>query len=274
MPRTVSFETPVDTSQFTALQMQPRAVLSLAMTGWAHWLREHWVSFPVLVRDVGLGVVIAEFGLEYLKPFTFFDADTVHATVTLRARDDGALLRIDMQLASGQGVDVAKVTGMLRPVRVADVDSLSATAADLGNGLLSTFAADEHFSRDGRRRIAARVAELASGAAPVARHVKEFTVHRHLCEVADQWSAIAMPDLAAEVREELVGSARERDGALVGGLARPLRTLTFEFRRAAFFLDTVAVQTEAYVHGGDLTFVHRFHSGVGSAAIATLIESL
>src|SRR5688572_27204171 len=103
MGRVTAFEMPVDTSLFTPLQLQPRAVLWMAMTGWARWLSEHWeMSFPRLLDEHGIGMVVAGFDVDYLRPFSFFDSGALIAMVRVRVREDGALLFLDMETAPSE----------------------------------------------------------------------------------------------------------------------------------------------------------------------------
>jgi acyl-CoA thioesterase FadM len=270
--RTVSFEIPADSSLFNPLQLQPRTAFWFAMTGWARWLREHWVPFPRLIRDHGLGVVIAGFDLEYLRPFAFFDSDAVAARAALRIRPGGRLLIFSVRLAPCEGgADVARVTAVLRPVRIGDGLVLSATPTNLDPETVERFAEDE-MTEGPQPRLSTVVEEIEDGRSPVAVGSRTFTLHRHLCETADQWSALALPDVMTEARESLIATAGDEAPALSAGLVEPMSRLWMEFQRPVFFLDDFAAECSAYTHDGRVVFLHRFRSPADGQPHATLVE--
>lgn len=272
MTRSVTFELPVDTGLFTPLQLQARAAFGLAMTGWARWLREHWVPFPRLIRDHGLGVVIAGLDLEYLRPFTFFDADTLVVTVTLKVAARGNLLFLTTVVAAEGGDDVARVEAVLRPVAISDGVALSAAPTDLDAGAMARFADDEVVATGSRPRLRPLLADLETVHHPLRVSSATVTVHRHLCEAADQWSGIALPDLTTELRERVVSALIADDRTHAAALIRPLQRVTIEFSRAAFFLDEITVECRAY--GPELApfFVHRISGSRDGEPLATVLE--
>jgi acyl-CoA thioesterase FadM len=100
-------------------------------------------------------------------------------------------------------------------------------------------------------------------------------MHRHLCEAADQWSGIALPDLVVQGREELVEATPAVEGAqpLIDVLSRPLRHLAVEFHRPAFFLDRLRQETRAYGADGGFSFTHQFVNE-SDELLATCVEWL
>lgn len=272
MARATRFEIPVDTSMFTPLQFQPRSVFGLAMTGWARWMREHWVPFPRLIKEHGLGVVIAGLDLRYLRPFTFFDADAVDAEVALAVRERGDLLFLDLRVAPSEGGrDVARVTAVLRPVRISDGLVLSAIPTNLDRDVVAGFEEDEILST-APPRLDSMVSELEGGDRPVAACSRTFTLHRHLCEAADQWSGIALPDLTTEVRENLIWGPGAGVPGLTAALVQPMRRIAIEFRRPAFFLDEIIAECRAYVRDDALVILHRLSSAADLEPLASFIE--
>ena len=51
MPRAIDWEETVDTSMFSAVQLQPGVIASLTWNGVARWLRTYFVSFPTLITQ-------------------------------------------------------------------------------------------------------------------------------------------------------------------------------------------------------------------------------
>jgi acyl-CoA thioesterase FadM len=273
MARTTSFELPVDTSMFTPLQLHPRTVCWLAMSGWARWLREHWVPFPRLIRDYGLGVVVVRLDLEYLRPFSFFDSDAVVATASLGVRPSGSLLHFAFDLAPAEGgEEVARAAVALRPLNIGEGEGLSAIPTNLDPEVIAGFAEDEIVESAAPPRLRALAADLESGRAPIAGDSHTFTLYRHLCETADQWSFMAVTDVTTEVREKLIAGTSAEVPALTAALRRPMRRVSMEFHGAAFFLDELTAECRAYDGEDELLFVHRFSSGHNDEPLATFVE--
>ena len=272
MARSTTFEVPTDTSLFSPMQLQPRAACTLAMSGWARWLREHWVPFPRLIEDHKLGVVIAGLEVEYLRPFAFFDSDSVVATTAVTVRSNGRLLFVLARLSPPEGLDVAHVRGVLRPVTITDGVILSAVPTDLDAETLARFREDEMVSEAPGRRLQTAVGELEAGGPPLAVTSRTFRLHRNLCETADQWSAIALSDVTTEVREDLAAARSADVPALAASLTEPMRSMKMEFRRPAFFLDEFTVECSAYAGRDAIAFVHRFCSVPSEELLATFVE--
>lgn len=271
MTRKTTFEIPTDTSLFTPIQLQPRAAFTLAMTAWARWLREHWVPFPRLIKDYGLGVVIAGLDLEYSRPFTFFDSDALVATTSLSVRDNGKLLFLDLSLCSSHGEEVARVAAVLRPVEITDGLILSAAPTTLSPEIIALFDDDEIVNVS-RPRLGVALAELADGPPAMASAERSITVHRHLCEAADQWSGIALADIATESREQLAAARGGDLPELAAAFMQPMRRIAVEFRRPAFFLDEMRAQCTAFVRANSLVFVHQLLSAFDGEALAAFGE--
>lgn len=165
------------------------------------------------------------------------------------------------------------MVAVLRPVRIAERLALSAVPGDLDADVLATFAEDEFVSPASKRRIRQIVADVEAGAPAVATSLRSYTLHRHLCEVADQWSAIALPDLTSEVRERLVTESEDIP-ALNAAFVSPMRRMTMEFWRPAFFLDEFTIDCRAYERDGDVIFVHRFLRANDGEPLTTSVEWL
>ena len=73
MPRAIDWEETVDTSMFSAVQLQPGVITSLTWNAMARWLRTYLVSFPTLIAREATGLVVMGFHLEYRDPVPFFE---------------------------------------------------------------------------------------------------------------------------------------------------------------------------------------------------------
>lgn len=263
MPRDVTFEVPLDTAHFSAQQLHPRAVLSIAMSGWARWVRAHLVPFRSLIRDHGVGVVVVGFEIEYRRAFTFFDADAVQARFATTVRADAALLRQELVCSSGPE-DVVAARFVTRVVRITGGDSLAAQPGVLPAALLERFAGDERFEQTPARPLASLVDGVPEWSP---ERSSPLVVHRERCEAADQWSFIELPGMVARARESML-----LDGPVEGsvGLATPTRRVVAELGRPFFIFDRGTVQTR---HDPSyLQYLHRVHGA--SAVHATVYEEL
>ena len=96
-------------------------------------------------------------------------------------------------------------------------------------------------------------------------------MHRHLCEVADQWSIVHVPGIAAGARERLLLSGAYSGRA--SSLGRAFSKIDIELSRPLFLFDEAAVETAVYRDG--TVFVHRIVSGSAAPLLhALVVETL
>src|SRR5215217_47882 len=144
MPRRSRFVVPVDTCQFSPLQLQPATGLRIAMTALASCIGEQLVDWRLLKTQYRTTVVIASVRLDYLRDFDFFAAPRIEVDAGLVVRRGGRFLELDCQLAGAPDGEFARLNVLYRPVRLSGTDALDATPADIGAELLRRFQPDEH----------------------------------------------------------------------------------------------------------------------------------
>ncbi|MGE0870042.1 MAG: hypothetical protein AB7P03_15870 [Kofleriaceae bacterium] len=272
MPRTTTFELVSDTGYFNPLQIQPRALLSTSFNGLARWLREHLVSFPALIRDEKHSVVILAASIGFEQPLSFFDGDSVKVETTLRVLRGGTRAQLDNTFSGANGV-AARVRILLCPVSVDDPDSLGAIPAAFPERILARFAADEiDPGSPDRPMLPLREAVIAQPA--IATHVEPFVIHRHHCEVADQWAFYEVAGLVGASREAFGKRAVKDHPELADALGKPVRRFEMELSRPYFWLQPGSVETTLYRHGGSIALVHRLQSDLpGETTYGTIIET-
>lgn len=274
MARSVTFQMPFDTSMFSPVQIQPRRLLQLSMSGWARWLSEHLsVSFPAMVCKHHASAVVAGIELEYLEPLRFLDADILQVRVGLSARREGSILDLVLDY-SASAKSIACVRLVVIPVHVEDVESLSALPQKLPDELLARFdadeVADEVAAEPRRMREELRVLRKEK---PACERRTPFTIHRHMCEVADQWSFIELPGLVEPGREAICLDPPPRFDELRAGVSQRLVRIDAELRRPFFAFDTGILVTKAYVLPSRIVYVHELRSARGrNHRHATVIE--
>ena len=257
--RLVRFTVPTDTSLFTPLQLQPRFLLWLGMSGCARWLQEHLVSLRHLIQDHRLGVVVLSVHIEYLQPFGFFDADEIVVEASWRARMGGILLQGDYDYLDGDK-KVAEGRCILRPVRLQDADSLAAVPSRLSRSLLERLQPDA-VDRERPERVMPELVRALEMGEALAAGSSPLMIHRHDCEVADQWSFIDIPNHVGAAREKLALEHAADIPALRAALSNPLRSIDIELHRPMYVLDQGTTSTKVYESGGQLSLVHRLYTG-------------
>lgn len=272
MPRQLRTEWAFDTSQFTPHQFQARSLLSVSFNVMWNWMRTHFISFRRSVQEHGLSWVIIRIGIEYHDRVTYFDADGFEAVVekvTLR-RDRMLEFHVEFRIP---GKRIATGTIVLLAVKVGDQDSLSALPGKVDRKLVDLLAPDEIHSTVPERVVPSILDKIQRYGTPLAEGLYPFTVHRHLCEVADQWCFVELAGLVGAGRESLVAAHPSKGTDLLRGLSEPMKSLRAELRHAYFLFDEGRVETTSYALGDRAYFVHRL---LGAAAnrepYATVIE--
>jgi hypothetical protein len=273
MPRRFAYEVPVDTSLFTPLQLQPRALLALGMTGWAHWLKEYLVSFPRLIRDHHFGVVVVGIHTTYARPYSFFDADSLRVDTGVRVLKGGSLLEVSIDYRPPGGETVAKVLVLLRPVLLGEGASMAAVAGKVPGTLLERFEADEIDAGSPPRVVPALVEDLERSGPPLASGNAPFVLRRHHCEAADQWCFMEVPGMAGGAREGLCFDGAREHPELKKGLRSAIRQFDVELRKPAFLLDGGRIETRAWARADELAVAHRIVAADGEL-LATVVERL
>ncbi len=272
MARISTFETATDTSQFTAMQLQPKTLLSLTWNGYARWLREHLISFPNLIKDHGFGTAVLGISIDYLEPLSFFDSDTLSVTVSLKVRREASRIQVSTDFF-GAGKHAAQASLLLCPLEIGDPETLAAAPTRVPESLLVRFSADEIDPTSPERQVPNMVREINYSGILLTEGEGGFTIHHHLCEVAEQWSFIEVPNIVESVREPLALDTHEEIPAMRQCLSQPLRRFNVELNRPYFVFESGQVKTQAYLLQGRLTFVHQLFSAEGTDEVyGTIIE--
>jgi acyl-CoA thioesterase FadM len=272
MPRAIDWEETVDTSTFSAVQLQPGAVASLTWNAVARWLRTYLVSFPTLIKKEATGLVVMGFHLEYRDPVSFFECESFHVRGAFRMMRRGERGQLDLRLFSETN-ELVIVQLIVRPVAILDPISLGAEPAPMPESLLARFEDDEVESASPTRIVPARVTAVETTGTLLAEYTKSFQIHRHLSEVAEQWSWTEVPALVESARESLaLGDRSENKMMLRRCLRNRIARFDVEFSRPYFSFESGEIVSRAYDVAGHLAFVHRFTSNRGSHLHATVVE--
>lgn len=259
MPRAIEIEVVSDTGHFTPLQLQPRAILSLGFNGLAHWLRDHLISFPKLIAEHRTSVVILGAGITYEAPCRFFDGDGFTLRATMKARRQASRAELDVEIHGAAG-RAATARILLCPVRIEDPASLAAEPAPFPASVLERMRPDEIDPASPTRPLPALQEEIARAGELLATRRHPFVIHRHLCEVADQWAFFEVPGFIGASREALALERGADVPLLRQGFGEPLRRLEIELSRPYFWFESGTVETKAFRLNDRLVMVHRLLS--------------
>lgn len=270
MPRIIEFTQPVDTSMFSAAQLQPRVVASLTWNAVARWLRANVVSLPALIRDESTGLVALGFHVEVQGTQSFFDGDELTVRAGMRVHRGGERLALTARMSTASGASSA-VRLVLHPVLIEEPTSLAAQAGPLGERVMERFQADEIDASTPPRVVPERRAAIELGRSPVAEVTRPFRIHRHQTEVADQWAWGEALTLVEPGREELA-LAPGATPLVRRTLGAPISRLDAEFSRPFYSFDGGEVTTRVYDVDGCASLVHHITSDEQRVLHATLVE--
>jgi len=272
MPRAIDWEETVDTSTFSAVQLQPGVVASLTWNALARWLRTYIVSFPTLIGKESTGLVVMGFNLEYRDPVSFFDCEAFRVRGAFRMMRRGERGQLDIRLFS-ETQELAIAQLIVRPVSILDPISLGAEPAPLKESLLTKFEVDEVESTSPVRIVPSRLAAVETTGSLLAEHSQPFRIHRHLSEVAEQWSWTEVPALVESARENLaLEDQSENKMKLRRCLSNRIARFDVEFSRPYFSFESGEIVSRAYDVAGRLALVHKFTSKRRSHLHATVVE--
>jgi hypothetical protein len=255
MPRWCAFAAPVDTGLFTPLHFQPTALCRLAFNAAGRWLGRHAISHRRLVAEHRTGFVLWSVQLISGDPVGFFDADAIDVRVTGRVRGGGTQFESDVEMRGPVGC-ATRLRACCVPLRLDAGPALAGAPARLCPEVLSAFLPDEVEARPHRSPLPRLRAAIIGDGTPLARGRTPFVIHRHQCEVADQWFWPEAVSLAAAGREQLVRAEAERVPRLRLAMQIPMGRLDLLFSRPFYLFDEGAVISTAYEWLGRLAFVH------------------
>jgi hypothetical protein len=262
---------PVDTGYFTPLGLQPPAVCRLGFNVAGRWLSEHAISHRRLVGELRTGFVLWSAQLTFGEPITFFDCDCINVRVMGRIRGRGTQFECEVEIDSTSGGAI-RMQACCVPLRLDGDPALSGTPARLRAEVLKDFLPDEIEVRPHRAAAPGLRAAIVRDGAVLARGRTPFVIHRHQCEVADQWFWPEAVSLASGGREELVMAESGKVPSLRLALSTPLRRLDLLFSRPFFLFDEGAVLSSAHEWEGRLVFVHELVGVEGGEPRALAIE--
>jgi acyl-CoA thioesterase FadM len=262
----------LDSSLFTPLQLQPTAVGRLGFNAGTRWLKENVCSHRDLIWEHQTGLVLWAWELEYREPLSFRDADEVELDVTGRVRGLRSQFEVEMTISGPAGVAVA-TRAVLVPLALSGDAALSGRPCPLPDELLAAFREDEVEPVPYRSKLPRMQREIEDAGRPLATTEEVFRVHRHHCEVADQWFWAESLGFAAAGREELVTRHAAARPDLRDGLGEPIRRIDAACVQTYQFRDLGRVSTTAYDWDNRLAFVHDLGlTDNGERVHATAIE--
>jgi len=197
-------------------------------------------------------------------PVGYFDADSLEVVVAGRVRGGGTQFECDVELRGPLG-RATRMRACCVPLRLDGGPALAGAPARLSPEVMSAFLADEIEPRPHLSPLPALRAAIVGGGVELARGRRPFVIHRHQCEVADQWFWPEAISLACGGREDLVRAEAERVPRLRLAMKTPVDRLDVLFSRPFYLFDEGAVLSTAYEWRGRLAFVHELVGTAGGA---------
>jgi acyl-CoA thioesterase FadM len=262
----------LDSSFFNPHQLQPLAIGRLGFNAGARWLKENVCSHRELIWEHGTGLVLWAWQLEYREPLSFRMADEVQVEVTGRVRGPRTQFECQLSISGPDGVAV-EMRAVSVPLSLSGDAALSGSPRPLPSGIVERFLEDEIEPVPYRSAVASVKNDVRREGRPLAEVDESFRVHRHNCEVADQWFWAESLGFAAVGREELVARNAATCPEVRGGLSRPISRIDATCARTYQFRDVGSVSTTAYEWNDSLVFLHDLCLAEnGSDVHATAIE--
>jgi hypothetical protein len=255
VPRSYAYEVPVDTGLFTPLHLQPTAACRLAFNAAGRWLNQYAISHRLLVSEHQTGLVVWSVQLLSGDPVGYFDADCLDLVVSGRVRGGGTQFECDVEVRGPVG-RATRLRACCVPLRLDAGPALAGAPARLSPEVMSAFEADEIETLPRLSPVPALRAAIVRGGTRLAQGRTPFVIHRHQCEVADQWFWPEAISLAGSGREELVRCKGEEVPPLRLAMKTPVNRLDLLFSRPFYLFDEGAVISTAYEWEGRLAFVH------------------
>lgn len=255
MARWLTYQAPVDAGLFTPLGLQPSAVCRLGFNAAGVWLSRHAISHRRLIAEHRTGLVVWSAQLRFEEPVGFFDGDHLQMRVSGRLRGGGTQFQTEVDIDGELGA-TTRLTACCVPLRLDGGAALAGVPAQLSGEVMAAFRPDEIDLRPHRSPAPALRATIEREGTLLARGRTSFVIHRHQCEVADQWFWPEAVSLAAAGREDLIQEEAETISELRSSLRTPIRRLDLLFNRPFFLFDEGAVLTTAHRWGALLVFIH------------------
>ncbi|CNI64018.1 Uncharacterised protein [Yersinia frederiksenii] len=273
--RTVNMTYPIHTCLFTALQFHGRELLSLALNGEWLWFEYHLnISLPTLIQEYRQSMVVTAFEIEYTASFEFFDANQFTVSVTkVRVRQKDTVLEFNYEF-SANNVIFSRVMICFRLLVLFGDEALTAQSGKIDEKLLQRFLPEEIDSSNMVRAAPKLLSKIESEGQFITEHNNLFTLYRHQCEVADQWSFIELPTLASAGRERLIISLDDDPAELSCTMGKPIKSIVAKLSCPFFLFDEGRVRTRAYLLNKQPIFVHHvFNVSRADTLAAVVIES-
>ena len=275
MPLKYESEILHQTSDFDSFQLMPRSILSLGMASWAGIIKTNMYSFPKLIREHNLGLVVVRTNISFLRQYDFFSGESFRVSNDMWITRDRKILLWDINFMGSDGERFAVLEGVGRAVKI-DPMSWGAVPTDIESPILEFFNEGDYYPQDIARPVESCLRSLR-GQDPIVQNEVRKKIYRHECEAADQWSFIEIGTNAANAREELLlesNPAEDKVADVKGLLNRPLAKINTLIKRPLYLFDQYTIQSGLYQTRNEYHVVHRFLSNTGRAKEhAVVIES-
>ncbi|MES4825688.1 acyl-CoA thioesterase [Streptomyces anthocyanicus] len=223
-----------------------------------------------------VGFVLWSWQLEYEKPLRFHDLDAATVEVGAQVRGPRSTQLEFETTFSGPGGVAVRTRATSVPLSLSGDSALSGAPAVLPDSLVAEFLADEVVRAPHRCQVRALRAAFERDGELLAENtdpLPTYRIHRHHCEVADQWYWAESLGFAVGAREEFVRRYGGRVPELRASLSDGIRRVDATWLRAGQLWDLFQVRTRAHRHGPGIAFVHELELvGDSGGPYAIIVE--
>lgn len=272
--RSVSSVRAIDPTLFSPIQFHPHALLEFGVNDVCAWFIKYLgVSIARQLKDYQQSMVVVGCEINYARPFQFFDAAEFTAILDkVRLRQSNTVLEFFHVFAAQEEV-FARVILHWKLLRLDGAAALSAVSGHMHESLLVRFKEEEIDSSPIQRKLLTYVSEVECSSPVCVEDSLDITLHRHQCEVADQWTFFQLTSLVAQARECLVMSKAAAQYRMSKVLGVPLKQVAMELSCPVYLFELMRVHTKLYKWQGQWVFIHRIYNvDRGHALAATVVE--
>ena len=273
--RSVSSTYAVDPTLFTPVQFHARALLGYSVNGICTWFIKHLgVSIAQQVSEHCQSMVVVGCEINYIRHLDFFEVGEFTATLEkVRVRQSNSLLEF-FHVFTANGDEFVRVVTRWKIVRLEGDAALSAASGNMCESLLKRFKRAELDPLPLHRILPLKVAEIETAGQLYVQGSYSQTLHRHQCEVADQWAFLELTARVAQMRERVVMSVSSVEYPMGEILGMPIKQIAMALSCPVFLFEEKLLETNIYLFEAQWVFLHRIYNlDRAKALAATVIES-
>ena len=259
MKSVVSRLTP-DAGHFSPVQLQPAAAFRMAFNATHQWVAERLgVRHAELVEAQQIGFVGWGIHLRYIDPLSYFQANELRVSTAGLVQEDGITLTLTTDVHS-KDRRALELTIVLAVLRLTGSAALDGAPARLPRALFADLEADELTPVTYASPVPRSALEIEEENKLLAEGKHSLTIHRHNCEVADQWCYADIPRFTGEAREVLALRQGPQVAELRSTMSLPMQRMDCILRSPFFLFDEMHIRTRLFASAAEYIYIHELNT--------------